>query len=320
MLDLRAVRRETTSTSTAASPFAITIASIRAGHDVDLVVDDTLDELIAHTLSNPVVGDFTPPRSFTTPRLFLVPPQTPNDTCPSCPEYDRHFRPTQNNPYTNLGAFNSTGTPIDSAYTFSDVRAGNDISIQHKRNTANFFGTTISFTATTDVDATLTDIGMTQSVGTGQSLSTSDGVGKVDMTTNGFVRVTERTGDLRVGAITSTASDVTLFSPHRILDAESGAGVLGTDPTATDVTGVNITMTAGTALVTGGIGQQANFLETNVDVTILGSVGSLLFNAATVARAAGSFLVDGFVAGMVVHVGRHARSTATTRSPRSPRC
>ena len=41
---------------------------------------------------------------------------------------------------------------------------------------------------------------MTHSLGTGQTLSTSDGVGKVDITTNGFVRVTERTGDLRVGA------------------------------------------------------------------------------------------------------------------------
>ena len=44
------------------------------------------------------------------------------------------------------------------------------------------------------------------------------------MTTNGFVTVTERSGDLRVGAITSTASDVTLSSPERILDAERGAG------------------------------------------------------------------------------------------------
>ena len=74
------------------------------------------------------------------------------------------------------------------------------------------------------------------------------------MTTNGFITVTERAGDLRVGDIRSTASDVTLTSPARILDAERGDGLLGSDPTPTDVTGVNITLTAGTGLVTGGIG------------------------------------------------------------------
>ncbi len=85
------------------------------------------------------------------------------------------------------------------------------------------------------------------------------------MTTNGFVTVTERSGDLRAGAITSTASDVTLTSPERILDAERGDGLLGSDPTPTDVTGVNITLTAGTGLITGGIGTPGNFLEINAD-------------------------------------------------------
>ena len=37
VLDLRAVRRETVS----ATPFAVTIASLRAGNDLDLVIDDS---------------------------------------------------------------------------------------------------------------------------------------------------------------------------------------------------------------------------------------------------------------------------------------
>src|SRR5206468_10654453 len=78
VLALRAVRRESTSVS---APFAVTIGSFRAGHDVDLVVQDTYDETGPKTLSSPVVGTFTPGTSFGTPRLFLTPPLTPNDTC-----------------------------------------------------------------------------------------------------------------------------------------------------------------------------------------------------------------------------------------------
>ena len=78
VLDLRAVRRESTSAS---MPFAVTIGSFRAGHDVDLVIQDTYDETATKTLAAPVVGTFAPPTSFSTPRLFQTPPLTPNDTC-----------------------------------------------------------------------------------------------------------------------------------------------------------------------------------------------------------------------------------------------
>ena len=66
------------------------------------------------------------------------------------------------------------------------------------------------------------------------------------MTTNGFVTVTERSGDLRAGAHHSTGSTSRSRPRQRILDAERGDGLLGSDPTPTDVTGVNITLTAGT--------------------------------------------------------------------------
>ena len=75
-------------------------------------------------------------------------------------------------------------------------------------------------------------------------------------------RSREYTDDLQVGRIISTQSNVFLSAPKAIVDQlnDSGPGV------EADVTGVNITMTAGTGLVSGGIGTQANFLEINVDV------------------------------------------------------
>jgi hypothetical protein len=93
----------------------------------------------------------------------------------------------------------------------------------------------------------------------------------VDMLTNGSIIEAEKTGDLRVGRIMSTANDVTLYSPAAIIDAlNDGIG------SEADVTGVNITMTAGDNEITGnalldqsgfgGIGTPDNFLEVNEDV------------------------------------------------------
>ena len=79
------------------------------------------------------------------------------------------------------------------------------------------------------VDALLSGTGIT---------SSPDGIGKIDLYTNGFVYDIELNGDLRAGQIISTASDVTLVAPRSVLDAENGTGVLGTDPTHTDVEGV----------------------------------------------------------------------------------
>src|SRR5205823_424337 len=84
-------------------------------------------------------------------------------------------------------------------------------------------------------------------------------VAQIFLRTNGDVDATELAGDMLVGSIESTQHDVTLHSPRRIIDANGQTGI--------DVTGVNITMTAGTAGVQGGIGTPADFLEINVDVT-----------------------------------------------------
>ncbi|HZK06225.1 MAG TPA: hypothetical protein VFC82_10350 [Actinomycetaceae bacterium] len=87
------------------------------------------------------------------------------------------------------------------------------------------------------------------------------GTGHIDILTNGEITNAEQTGDLRVGRIRANFDDVTLFSPAAIVDAvrDAGAGV------EADVAGVNLTMHAGLAGLTGGIGAPDNWLEIDVD-------------------------------------------------------
>ena len=48
-----------------------------------------------------------------------------------------------------------------------------------------------------------------------------EGGGDIDVLTNGYVTLTEKTGDLRVERIRSTFDDVLLYSPARIVDART---------------------------------------------------------------------------------------------------
>ena len=241
VLDLRAVLRETVSST----PLAVDVASFHAGGDADLHILDSVEEINPAPLGAVHVVLLNAPGSFLTPPLLRSPVGDPREDEDTTPQrtgtgfYNDHFQPdVGTDAATELGAFGGTRTTIDSDYTFSDIRAGNDISIQHVANGSGGYGSTITYTASTDVDATLTE------ADGGAVIATSDNVGKIDMTTNGFITISEQNGDLRAGDITSTASDVTLTSPASILDAQDGTGTLGTDPTETDVTGTNITMTA----------------------------------------------------------------------------
>jgi hypothetical protein len=103
--------------------------------------------------------------------------------------------------------------------------------------------TVVNFIVNTDVDWT--------------GGSSEDGIEQIFLTTNGDITATELVGDMLVGHIHSTGGDVTLFAPIRILDADG-------QPTI-DVTGDDITMTAGTDGGQGGVGTPTDFLEINVD-------------------------------------------------------
>ena len=121
--------------------------------------------------------------------------------------------------------------------------------------TADTPSTVVDFTINTDADAILIDLDTGATIVTptecddhpaSECTRTYTDVAQIFLTTNGFITATELSGDLLAGHIHSTGDDVTLCSPRRILDADGRPTI--------DVTGVNITMTAGTAGAQGGVG------------------------------------------------------------------
>jgi hypothetical protein len=135
-----------------------------------------------------------------------------------------------------------------------------------------------------------------------------DTTGHIDVLTNGFISLYEATGEMRVGRIKSTGSDVLLLAPARIIDALN-------DPTPSadaDVTGTNITMCPAVQLPTafhtrtvsnpgcvaiggfviGGVGTTDNFLEINVDVLNGSPLGVLRVYDTFGSSTPGVFLTD----------------------------
>jgi len=167
--------------------------------------------------------------------------------------------------FANLGA---SATHIDSTY---DIRAVDSVGdLVRPGITA---GRNIVITAAEPVAGSgriLNVLAITETVVANDLAQGAGDVHHVDVLTNGDITLAESTGDLRVGRIASTANDVTLRSPRKIVDAlNDGIGA------EADVTGVNITLTAGDNEITGtaadksgtgGVGSSVNFLETNVDV------------------------------------------------------
>ena len=238
---------------------------------------------------------------------------TPNDTCPGCAAYDRHFRP----PVGRLhGARRVRAAPhahrqrlllprppgrqrhlrppraTRQALRLDDHVHGDD---RRRRDAHRHRGRLLARH--------------------GQTLATA--TGRQDRHHDQRLRPghrAERRPARRRDHL--DGDDVTLYSPQRILDAESGARRPRHRPDAHRRDGRRTSRSPqAPSCATGGIGGQTNFLETNVDVTILRSVSSFVLNAATLTRSAGSFLVDGFwPGGSSTSAGRS--SMATTRSPR----
>src|SRR5206468_972922 len=144
--------------------------------------------------------------------------------------YFTHFRPDA--PDTALvailRAFGTVTTEIDSTYNFAEARAGDDIDIGHVTTTATFgeprtYATTERpdgnppWAVTADTPDTVVTFVVNTDVGwTGGS--PPDGTPQIFLTSNGDITATALVGDMLVGHIHSTAGDVTLFSPRRILD------------------------------------------------------------------------------------------------------
>ena len=116
------------------------------------------------------------------------------------------------------------------------------------------------------------------------------GNGHIDADTNGFIDLTETTGDFRVGRIMSRASDVTLTAADgSILDAPTGAPAdpAAGDP-ASDVLGNNISLFARN----GAIGRDTNFLEIDSSLSGRGTLAALARNNIFIDESAGDLSLD----------------------------
>ena len=333
VLDLTANRR---TDEALGSPFAITVDHINAGNDVDLVLNDSKNGndvadniLVTVNLYNPGTtlyryvfpGPYTPAPSDSGP---LAP--CPAGNCGSgSGKYETHFRPDVNDPNLDriLRAFGVLTTKLDSTYTFTDVRAGDDIDICHVTTggeepktcattavndathavTADTPTTKLHITANTDVDWTLATP-PTEVDDPGIAID----LPQIFIRTNGNIIDTERIGDLLAGHIHSTEGDVTLTSPMRILDANRMPTI--------DVTGANITMTAGTLGGIGGIGTPSlpnpnspnpadagnlgGFLEINTAVQGTGVL--MAFDTASADAETKGIYLDELTGDMPVHI------------------
>jgi len=253
VLDLTANRR--TSDDPTITPIVVPIALLRAGDDLDIVVNDSKHGDDPGNVADITVNLYDPPS---------------NSPGAGSGVYLAHFRPDVADPGLEavLKAFGTTTAEAESTYDFAEARAGDDIDIGHVSTTAGFgeprdYATTqradgsLPFSVTADPvpDATVHFIINTDVDWTGGS--SEDGVEQIFLTTNGDITATELAGSMLVGHIHSTAGDVTLTSPLRILDANEAPTI--------DVTGDDITMTAGTDGGQGGVGETNDFLEINVN-------------------------------------------------------
>ena len=270
------------SLDTAATSLAVTIDRITAGDDVDMVINDSkagdnlsnIDGFTVRTIEPPLPTGVEPPLPTDLTGLGIT-YNSPNRTG----EYFDHFSPD----VTGISLYNwirrtygTVATEVDSTYTFTEVRAGDDIDIGHVDTSDSYTGAENRTYLTTQIGGTPygavvteddtpdtvidfiinTDIDWTNG-------TSEDGIEQIFLTTNGEIIADELTGDMLVGHIHSTENNVTLNSGARILDADSA--------TTVDVSGENITLNSG--VVTGetpnpsigGIGQLDDFLEINVD-------------------------------------------------------
>src|SRR5262249_50129693 len=146
-----------------------------------------------------------------------------------------HFSPD----VTGISLYNfvrrSLGTEydeVDSTYTFTAVRAGDDIDIGHVTTTSLYTGDEPRSYRTTSIggtpygadvvvdtpDTTINFIVNTDVAWTGGT--PPDGTPQIFLTTNGNITATELKGDMLVGHIHSTLGNVILSSPQKILDAD----------------------------------------------------------------------------------------------------
>ncbi|HEX6131969.1 MAG TPA: hypothetical protein VF044_09565, partial [Actinomycetota bacterium] len=286
-----ASHRHADATRAAADDFVITFGPITAGDDIDIFVGDSIDRTTPggpgtvhiHRAANG--GDLSPHdvHRFWRPDCAL-----PTHGPSPCAYYELGNFATGN--ASVLG--NYLFAPSAEGYAAMTVggtiangdrptgntaylTAGDFISVRHLTSGP------ISYTAIVNAD------------------SNGDGTGSTILLTNEFVNAMERIGNFLVDDISSSGSDVTLWAQGRILDEEDDAQTTpdpfaaftaSTPTSGTDVRGRNITLFAGLAGSTGGIGNAGNYLE--IDVNVTDTTGKLLAYDIHASSTPGIFIAE----------------------------
>ncbi len=278
------------------SPFpamAPVLGPIHAGRDVDLVVHDSIRGSDTPVWSSYLIQV----NVYDPPDLTTVLPNPPYPTG----AYHTYFHPDSGAPFVYTDpvviAWGSVDTKADSAYTFPDLKAGNDITVLHTET-----DTTITLDVTTDVGAELYSREFPD-----EQYSVRSDNGEITLFTNGWILDHELVGDLRVGTITSTASDVTLVADDvdgSILDA----GTI--DDGTARVVGNTLTLRAGTATGRiGGTGAAPDFLEIHSSYSARGRVSALAPGSILLDQVAGTlYVAEAYSGGDVVSLRTRAGS------------
>ena len=233
----------------AVTEFTATIDSLTAGRTLDVLLQDSVQEIGAGANAGVRV---TTLQETTTP---LVPGVRDSS-------FKTFFRPDGSSmPSRNLAAFGGTEALRNSTYDFRNLDATGGRTVAGliaggaaAGSTGNIVVNDVQGKADGTVNGaaglaapTLHLLGLSDLLGTGH----------VDINVDGKVTLAETAGDLRVGLIRSRGNDVSLESQRAsIVDAATGDGANPLGDTTPDVVGINITLKAFAS-----IGSATNFLE-----------------------------------------------------------
>jgi hypothetical protein len=292
--------RHADATRRASDDFVITFGEIDAGNDIDIFVLDSFDRTGDSGPGGVDVERTDTDVAFATDfgqaswERFFRPDCTPLGLPAGCK--------TQ-----ALGAYETTETAVTGHYLFAKtaenysglgdpmgagdrptgitpyLTAGHDVSVRHLTSSI------ITFTGIVNADDD-------------NNTDTGDD-GSVILLTNGFINVEERSGNLRVQDISSSGDTVTIWALGRVIDAEDdpqttpdpfGSFSGSTPTTGTDIRGVDITIYVGLSggLGVGGVGNDGNYVEIDVDVANAKTGVLNIFDVTSGANTPGIFVAE----------------------------
>ncbi|MDA8440737.1 MAG: hypothetical protein M0Z51_18020, partial [Propionibacterium sp.] len=249
-------------TGTPQTPYVVTIGSLVAGNNLDVLIQGTLYGTAQASLPGVYVHAITSPDPTGTYYTFYHPDNPSCSSTPSACLFDAGVTGGNAHAVASTYAFTTLDSGAGTATGSVTVAAANDSATATRINVIGLVSVHQSGNLNVDTNGfiTLTETAadsVAARVVVDQALSP---------VVPGFVTITDvivpvGSIDMRLGVVRSTDDDVTLISPASIFDAPVGSGAppITGSPSA-NVVGVNITMTAGT-IGAGSIGTDTNFVE-----------------------------------------------------------